>query len=74
MVQDIYSFLNNTVDLSASLNAGLVLNSFYSALLLHRIDGNRITPELEENVLKLVIQQWSEVKKTLKQEIKSVSE
>jgi hypothetical protein len=70
MIQDINSSLNNTVDLSDSLNAGLVLNSFYSALLLHRFDGYRITPELEENVLKLVLQQWSEIKKTLKQEIK----
>lgn len=69
MVQEINSSLDNMVDSSDSLNAGLVLNSFYSALLLHRLDGYRITPELEENVLKLVIQQWTEIKKTLKRDM-----
>lgn len=49
------------MEIANSVKAGSILNIFYSALILKRLSGIEITPDIEREVIETVSQQYQEV-------------
>lgn len=49
------------VTLTAPINSGLILNAFYTALLLKKLSGVEITDEIREQTLEEVVGEWARV-------------